>query len=1031
VEGRVVDPLIGRALGRYQILAEIGRGGMGVVYRATDTRLHREVALKVLPAELTADPERKQRFIREAQTASQLSHPHIGMIHEVDEADGITFMTMELIRGEKLSDVLARGGLSLSHALEIATEVAEGLARAHEVGVVHRDLKPANVMITDDGHAKIIDFGLAKFVNALSSDAFATTAAATDPGVVMGTTAYMSPEQARAGRVDHRSDIFSFGVVVYEMLAGRRPFEGHSGLETLNAILHAPTPTLPHLGLEVSSEATADLQRLVEKCLAKDPAARYQGLRDVVVDLRAARRRLESGAVSSRVEEPVSSTATTSVPVTPVAAAEPSRPAPRAVRRRVALGAGAVVIVMVAGGIVLWPRLFPASPVVSPNSKPSVAIMYFQNNTGSTQLDWLRTGLTEMLVTDLSQSPDVEVLGTDRLYQILTALKRQDDPVVSFDTVQEIAKRAGVKHVVVGNYMKAGETIRINITLQEAATGKIVSSAKVEAVGESSLFSTVDDLIRRIRTTFAVSAARGAPAGLIAPPGTPPPLEFFRDSTEVTTHSIDAYRLYVQGIDLQRRGQQVEAVPLFEQAIEKDKDFALALAKLAVIHRNLGHSVQSDAYATRALALKDRLSPRERYYIEGFYYYEKEETIQKAIDTGRSFVAHYPNDELAKHNLANWLFDIEGFDEAIRLGEELRQRGVSGVFSWTNLAEAYTAVGQFEKARQVLDEWLRRNPESATGRQWLGWLLTLWGKFDEGLGEYAKADAIVPGASAWLIWVADVLQDKWAAADASARKDADSVRLALGEMYRGRTASARRLLEVAATSQGPRGSSQTAHWRHLATAILLGQGNNADALVQARRASEEAGGTFEMWESLYDTALAQSRLGQVAESARTMETLTAKATAFPGDREKRRVHELKGRLALDQQDTTRALDELRQAEAMMPAHGNGVFTGFTTTYLPTWFDLGTAFLAAGNDAEARARFERVVNSPERREYPLQFVRSLYLLGQIAERRGDREQARAYYQRFVGYWGNGDIDRDRVADAKLKLKGLSPPGESRD
>ena len=284
-----------RTLGRYQLLEEIGRGGMGVVYRALDTTLHREVAIKILPPELVADPERKRRFLVEAQTASQLVHPHIGVIHEVGDADGMSFIAMELIRGEKLSEVLARQDLSAARAIELATEVAEGLSLAHDKGVVHRDLKPANVMVTEHGHAKIIDFGLAKLVRALSGDGATETVAATNPGVVMGTAAYMSPEQARAGKVDARSDIFSFGVMLYEMLAHRLPFRRQSDVDTLHALLHDPMPPLPPLGPAVTDDASADLQRILEKCLAKEPDARYQGARDIVVDLRAARRRLELG----------------------------------------------------------------------------------------------------------------------------------------------------------------------------------------------------------------------------------------------------------------------------------------------------------------------------------------------------------------------------------------------------------------------------------------------------------------------------------------------------------------------------------------------------------------------------------------------------------------------------------------------------------------------------------------------------------------------------------------------------------------
>jgi serine/threonine protein kinase len=267
-----------------------------LVYRATDMRLHRDVALKVLPEDLTHDAERKRRFIQEAQAASALEHPHIAVIHDVDEADGLTFIAMELIRGQKLSDVLARQRPPAARALELATEVASGLARAHEKGIVHRDLKPANVMVTDEGHAKIIDFGIAKLLEPIAVVTSAPTAEREDtaPGVVLGATAYMSPEQARGEEVDHRSDIFSLGILLHEMLSGQPPFHGRSSLETASAILHQPAPRLPSFGPSVTADAAHEIQRIVDKCLAKDPPDRYQGLKDVVVDLRAARRRLES-----------------------------------------------------------------------------------------------------------------------------------------------------------------------------------------------------------------------------------------------------------------------------------------------------------------------------------------------------------------------------------------------------------------------------------------------------------------------------------------------------------------------------------------------------------------------------------------------------------------------------------------------------------------------------------------------------------------------------------------------------------------
>jgi two-component system LytT family response regulator len=287
--------MIGSTLSHYEILAEIGRGGMGVVYRARDRKLEREVALKVLSPDLTEDPEFRQRLIREAQAAAGLAHPNITVIYGIDEAEGVTFIAMELIRGQPLAEVLRGRRPELARALEMATEIAEALAEGHAHAVIHRDLKPGNVMITDSGHAKIIDFGLAKQVRArpaIDSGIDTPARLETDPGRIVGTAAYMAPEQVRGREVDERTDVFSFGALFYEVLTATPAFLREGGVETLHAVLKDPIPRLPDLHV---GELGQELQRILDKCLQKDPDDRYQGMRDVVVDLRAARRRLEAG----------------------------------------------------------------------------------------------------------------------------------------------------------------------------------------------------------------------------------------------------------------------------------------------------------------------------------------------------------------------------------------------------------------------------------------------------------------------------------------------------------------------------------------------------------------------------------------------------------------------------------------------------------------------------------------------------------------------------------------------------------------
>ena len=1011
--------LAGRTLGRYQILDEISRGGMGIVYRALDLRLNREVALKVLPPDLVADPARRARFVQEAQAASSIEHPHIAVIHEIDEADGVNFIAMELVRGEQLSDLIARGPLRAGRALDLAVEIAEGLARAHDKAVVHRDLKPANVMLTEEGHAKIIDFGLAKLVDVLSGDGDGPTVLKnqTDPGVVLGTVTYMSPEQARGARVDHRSDIFSFGVLLHEMLTGRAPFAGRTGIDTMHAILHSPVPPLPALGPTVTAEATADVQRILEKCLAKDPADRYQGMRDIVVDLRAARRRLESSGVS------------------PVMTAAPTTGESVRNARAYAYGAVAVLALSLAAVAYLKPRWSgsPSLPV-STSGKPSIAVLYFENNTGNAQLDWLRTGLTDMLVTDLSQSPDVEVMGTDRLVQILTSMKRQDDRSVSFDTVQEIARRAGVKTVLLGSYVKAGDTIRINLKLQEAASGRIVSSERVESQGESNLFATVDDLTRRIKAKFSLPGGMNPTAPLIARPSESPAIGRApdRDLQDVTTSSIQAYRFYAEGINLHDRSRESDAVAPLEKAIAIDPGFAMALAKLGVVHGNLGHPDLYTEYARRAFEHIDRITARERYYVEGMYYQNRPGTVAKSIDAYKKAIELFPDHASARHNLALQYQRLGRLDESIALYEDLRQRGMTSTSLYTNLADDYQSLGQFDRADAVLQDYLSRNPDNSAGYLAVGLLRVASGKLDDGLTAFDKAEALAPGDRAPLNERRGVfvLRERWAdaeAADVELRRSPDpawrftgTLNLAEERLIRGRTADALDLLSKAAAESGPTGSPQSATARNVAAVVLLFRGDAAGALAEARRALVDARGSGPQprW-SLILAAVAAARCGDPAASRAATQELERLIALAPGENMKRFTEHLTGRLALLRNENARAIADLSRAEARLPPHpGSAPGIGPASAIR---FDLGTAYLAAGNDTEALVQFQRIVDGGIQRIWnPIEFVRSLYHVGQIYERRGDRERAKAFYRRFVQYWGDGDIDRERVAEARKKL-----------
>lgn len=1011
-------PMIGRELGHYRILDEISRGGMGVVYRAVDVKLNRDVALKVLPADLLSDPERKRRFVQEAQAASSLEHPHIAVIHGIDEVDGVTYIAMELIRGEKLRDLLTRGRLSPARALDLAVEIAEGLARAHDKGIVHRDLKPANVMITEDGHAKIIDFGLAKLVEPLSgSDVSGVTMTRheTDPGLVMGTAAYMSPEQARGLKVDHRSDIFSFGVGLHEMLTGEPPFRGESNVDLLYAITRHPAPPL---GAGVPPEAAPDLQRLLDKCLEKDPQDRYQGMRDLVVDLRAARRKLESGSLArSAIREGSGPTPAGGLtppsgqPALPISGASRATTVP--IARRVWPWVAATALLALGGGA-YWMAQRPR-PRPTSGGKPRIAVLYFENNTGDASLDWLRTGLTDMLVTDLSQSPNVRVLGTDRLYQILKDLRKLDERIVSFETVSDVAERGNVDTVVLGSFLRAGSTIRVSIKLQDAKTGDILAAEKVDASDQDKLLAAVDDLTRNIKVHFDLPKAEAARD---------------RELKDITTASAEAYKAYVEGVTLHNEAREAEAIGPLERALALDPTFGMALAKLSMVQNNLQHLKERNELARKALALRDRLTERERLYVEGAYYTNHPSTMLKAVEAYRLAAERY-DDDAAHSNLADVVLpNLERFAEALPHAEALRREGLDDSFTISAVTGAYSRLNRFDEEYAAAQEYVRKRPDSAAAHEALGLALLDLDRREEAISALEKAHDLAPGdwALTLEVWTALVLAERWEEAGRSVRpmlESQDPVMRSIGqaalahlEGYRGRSrASAELFAKAAEMATGPRRAMADLD---LARVRLLARNEPQDALERARRARTEGKEFPQEQEALYWTSRSLADLGRHDEAAKAAATLDQETRNWPQPWAQRRLIRLTGDLALARGDATQAVAEYIKAEKLLPPLKR---PDFRYGEIPlTRSGLATGHLQLGHEAEAERYFALVADAGQARIYlPMLYVRSFYFLGQLAEKRGDQDKAREHYRKFLSYWKDGDLDRERVAEAEKKVR----------